>query len=268
MIDYASNPAVNWSTLKYMRESPMLYRYRLSVPREDTPALALGRATHTLVFEPELFDEQYVIWEGGRRAGNAWSDFVDAHPDQTILRTEDADQCAALAEAVRRHPLVQPYLRDGGEFERAIEWTDAQTGLRCKGRPDWLIPDRRILLDLKTCMSIDGRRFGAIAARFQYHAQLAMYRAGVAAALGWEPQRVLIVAVEKDAPYDVGVFELDQDALYAGAEEVAELLRALKVCRETDTWPGRYTEEQALQLPAWMFTDDEEDPESMGLITG
>ena len=50
--NYTDIDAVNWSSLKWMRESPQMYRYRLSVPMEDTPALALGRATHTLVFEP------------------------------------------------------------------------------------------------------------------------------------------------------------------------------------------------------------------------
>lgn len=264
---YNTTDAVNWSTLKYMRESAMLYRYRLTVPTEDKPAFALGRAVHTLVFEPEKFNAEYAIWEGGRRAGKEWDAYKLEHADATILREQDAEMVTELAEAIRRHPLVEPYL-DGGEFERPITWTDAATGLPCKGRPDWLLPERRILLDLKTCICAEGRRFGALSARFGYHCQLAHYRAGVTAALGWEPKRVLIVAAEKDAPHDVSVFELDQEALYFGAEEVAELLRAVKVCRQTGVWPGRYLEEQALQLPAWVTMDDEEDPEAMGLVVG
>ncbi len=261
---YFDIDAVNFSTLKFMRESPLAYRYRLSVPYPDTPALALGRVTHTLVFEPDLFERDYAVWEGGARRGKEWDAFKEAHCDQTIFKPDELDAAVEMAETVRRCPLVQPYL-DGGLFEKAIEWTDSATGLRCKGRPDWLLPDERILLDLKTARSIEGRRFGAAAAAYGYHLQLAMYKAGVTAALGWEPARVIIVAVEKDAPHDCGVFELDQDALYAGAEEVAELLWAVKHFRATNQWPGRYTEEQALQLPQWMFMEDDEDPESFGL---
>lgn len=266
-MNYFDIDAVNWSSLKHMRESAMLYRYRLSVPMKDTEPMALGRAVHTLVFEPEKFNAEYAIWDGGRRAGKEWDAYKLDHADATILREQDAEMVTELAEAIRRHPLVQPYL-DDGEFERAITWTDADTGLLCKAKPDWLLSHRRILLDLKSCVSADARRFGAVAARLGYHCQIAHYRNGVNTALGWEPEHVLIVAAEKDAPHDVSVFELDPEALYFGGEEVAELLRKVKVCRQTSTWPGRYLDEQVLQLPAWVSMDDEEDPEAMGLIVG
>lgn len=266
-MNYADIEAVNWSSLKHMRESAMLYRYRLSVPSEETEPMRLGRAVHTLVFEPAKFNAEYVIWEGGRRAGKEWEAYKAEHVDATILREQDAEMVTELAEAIRRHPLVQPYL-DGGEFERPITWTDPDTGLPCKARPDWLLRSRRALLDLKSCVCAEGRRFGAVAARLGYHCQLAHYKNGVTHGLGWAPEKTLIVAAEKDAPHDVSVFEVGPDELYFGMEEVAELLRKVKVCRQTGIWPGRYLEEQALQLPAWVSMDDEEDPEAMGLVVG
>jgi hypothetical protein len=74
------------------------------------------------------------------------------------------------------------------------------------------------------------------------------------------------VAVEKAAPYDVAVFTLTEDDLHAGHTEVSELLLRLKAHREADQWPGRYTEEQALQLPAWLFSDDDADTDEFGLV--
>lgn len=267
MNEYDTIDAVNWTTLKWMRESPQMYRYRLSVPIEDTPALALGRATHTLVFEPALFAEEYVIWQGGRRAGKEWDAFADAHSDKTILREQDADMVTQLAEAISRHPLVQPYL-DGGEFEWPVTWTDPDTGLTCKARLDWPIPKRRILLDLKTCVSAEAHRFGAAAARLGYHLQMGHYYNACTYGLKWRPEQVLIVAAEKDAPHDVAVFQMSDDDIYLACEEVAELLRKVKVCRQTGVWPGRYLERQALTLPAWVTMDDEEDPEALGLVIG
>jgi len=265
---YFDLPGCNWSSIKWLRESPMMYRYRLDHPQADTPAFALGRATHSLVFEPLTFDRDYVIWEGGTRRGKEWDAFRAEHVDQTIFKPDEIDEAIAMADAVRRHPLVQPYL-EAGRFEVPLQWTDESTGLACKAKPDWLIDDRRILLDLKTCESIHGRRFGSKAARYGYHCQLAHYRAGVQAALGWYPERVLIVAVEKGPPYDVAIFAATFEDLCAGEAEVAELLRMLKACRDADHWPGRYTEEQALQLPAWVtMDDDDDDPESMGLVVG
>ena len=265
---YCAHEAVNWSSLKHMRDSALAYRYRQDVPRDDTPALALGRLTHALVFEPETIDRDYAIWEGGARRGKAWLEFEEANAGRTIFKPDEIDEATQMADAVRRHHLVQPYL-DGGVFESSLFWRDEATGMDCKARPDWLLEDRRILLDLKTARSIDGRRFGAAAASYGYHCQLAHYAAGVLAVHGWLPKRVLIVAVEKDGPHDVAVFELDSDALWAGQEEVKELMERLRQCKMLDKWPGRYQDEQALQLPAWMFLEDEDgDAEALGLVVG
>lgn len=264
-MNYFEHPAVNWSTLKLLRDSALHYRYRLDVPMEEKPVMALGRVVHTLVFEPAQFALEYVIWEGGDRRGKDWAAFKNEHEGKTIFKPAEVDAAVQIADAVRRHPLVQPYLV-GGQFEQPIFWTDEETGLECKGKPDWLQASRLALVDLKTTVSVDGRRFGALASRLGYHCQMAMYREGVDCALGWKPERVCIIAVEREPPYDVAVFQIDNDALEIGLEEVHGLLRQLAVCRASDTWPGRYTEEQALQLPAWVYGSDEEDDiESFGL---
>lgn len=264
---YFEADAVNWSTLKLLRDSPMAYRHALTHKRADTADLAVGRLVHTLALEPEAFERDYAVWEGGRRAGKEWEAFVEANAGRTIFKPDEIEEAVSMANAVRAHALVQPYL-DGGQFEVPLYWDDQATGLRCKARPDWLQADRGVLLDLKTARSIEGRQFGNAAARYGYHCQLAHYAAGVQAALGWTPSEVRIVAVEKTPPHDVAVFVVTEDDLYAGQCEVSELLTRLKAHREADQWPGRYTTEQALQLPAWLFTDDDADADEFGLVIG
>ena len=76
----------------------------------------------------------------------------------------------------------------------------------------------------------------------------------------------LTLAVEKAAPFDVGVFEIDRVSLSIAADEVAELMSKLRQCIDADHWPGRYSEIQALQLPAWVYaSDDDEDDDGFGL---
>lgn len=265
--EYAKVDAVNWSTLKELRESAMHYRHALEIPRADNLALMQGRALHALTFEPATFEENFAIWEEGDRRGAAWQAFKAEHSGKTILKANEIDEVAAMADAVRRHPLVQPYFEDA-EFEQPVVWVDPTSGLRCKARTDWLIPKRRLLLDLKSTRSINGRILGREAARFGYHLQMAHYRNGVHYACDWTPHQVLIVAVEKTAPYDVGVFEVDAQTLEIADVEVTDLLVQLAGHRATDTWPGRYSEIQALQLPAWVYEDDEDDIDGFGLTFG
>ena len=262
---YFDVDAVNWSTLKNMRDSPLAYLHGVENPRQDTAALMIGRAAHSLIFEPHKFTTEFAIYEGGDRRGKAWLEFKAENDGKTILKPDEIDEVVRMAEAVRRHPLVQPYLV-GAQFEQPLFWRDPTTGIRCKARADWIVPG--VLLDFKTCRSVDGRRFGAEAARFGYHLQMAHYRNGVRYALGWMPKKVLLVAAEKTAPYDVGVFEIDSVTMDIAETEVTDLLMKLQAHMQADEWPGRYSEEQALQLPAWVYEDDEADADGSGLTFG
>lgn len=249
--EYAKVDAVNWSTLKLMRDSALAYKHGLGAEREDTMALMLGRAVHTLVFEPQNFTRDYEIYEGGIRRGKEWDAFAAANVGRTIFKPDEIAPAYGMADAVRNHALVRPYFA-GAEFEQPLEWTDAETGLSCKARVDWIITSRRAHIELKSTRSIEARRFGITANVFGYHSQMAHHGNGIRCALGWAPEVRKIIAVESKPPHDVAVFDVSVDDIGIGADEVQMLLLKLKKCRETDKWPGRYETEQALQLPAYI----------------
>jgi exodeoxyribonuclease VIII len=259
---YSKIDAVNWTTLKELRRSPLHYRHRLTTPREDNARLALGRAAHTAVFEPDRFLLDYALFEGERRAGKAWEAFAEQHANRTILKRAEYEQCLAIRNAVREHRVAATYL-ERGAGEKAIRWTDRATGIECKARLDWHSRSRPAIVDLKSTGDIS--KFADISARMLYHCQGAFYQGGLEAVEG-ERFPVVFIAVEKDAPHDVGVFVLDEDALYAGSEEVRYLLERVTTCRQTGRWPGRYDEEQSLRLPTWMFGDEEGDSTGLDLV--
>lgn len=251
---YAKIEAVNWSTLKEMQKSPMHYQHRLAHARVDTAAMAMGRAVHTAVYEPDRFALEYAVFKGARRAGKDWDAFKASHPTETILKVEEYKRCLAIRDAVRSHPVAASYLAEG-TGEQTITWTDKHTGLKCKGRYDWYSSAKQTLVDLKTSKDIGAHRFGATAGRLGYHAQLAFYLDGLAQHVSGDP-RVVIIAVESEAPFDVAVYHLDVDVLYAGREEYRDLLSKVRGCRELGKWPGRFEQEQSLELPAWVFGDE------------
>jgi len=247
--DYLAIDAVNWSLLRHMDASPAHYRHRELEPPPDTPRLALGRAAHTAVLEPEVFDERYAVFDGARRAGKAFDEFEEANIGLTILRRDEYDTCMAVRDAVCAHEVAASLLY--GSSELVYEWTDPDTGIACKARLDHVNADGG-LIELKTTSSVDGRTFELLSARMLYHCQLAFYMR----ALGGGPLPT-IIAVEIEPPHDVAVFELTEEALCVGDARVSELLDQLATCRKTDEWPGRYTETQELSLPPWMMPDDE-----------
>ena len=267
--EYLEIEAVNWSTLKEMRRSALHYRHRVTVPREDTASLRAGRIAHTAVFEPERFATDYALFDhenkGGKvvRNGNVWEEFKKANAHKTIITPAEHAKAMALSAAVRAHPLASPYLQRG-HAEKTIQWTDPETGLRCKGRIDFDSSSKRAIVDLKSSASIAYGPFASTSYRLGYHCQLGFYQWGYKEATG-EDLPVVVIPVEASAPHDVTAFEYSQDCLDTGREEARSLLVKLAHHREKNTWPGQYAEELVLEFPAWVDADDNEDISDLGL---
>ena len=60
-----------------------------------------------------------------------------------------------------------------------------------------------------------------------------------------------MLAVESEAPFDVAVFEVDEDVLLAGDLIVHDLLHKVRECRRRRRWPGRYEFTESLDFPTW-----------------
>ena len=258
--------AVNWSTLKAMRDSPKHYRYGLEHPREDTEALLLGRLTHAMIYEPQAVEVRYVRepnfhrgmnddsarakgYDGGKQAAAAWADTRQAVPADLWMRATD------MAAALNSDPIAGPLVR-GGYAEQLVTWTDSATGIECRGRVDHV---NGCLSDLKTTRSIAPRLFASQAATLGYHAQLAYYADGLAANGIVLVEPPALVVVENVAPYDVAVLELDDDTLAAGRRVYRRCLDRLAECRAADSWPGVSSGERSrLVLPTWAADQPDE----------
>jgi exodeoxyribonuclease VIII len=259
-MDYNAIDAVNASTLKVLyQKSPLHYRYALTHQRTETPAMALGTAVHMAVLEPERFALTYTVrpaWVDARtKEGKAW---IADHAGVAVL-TEDAHETIlAMAQSVVSNEAARRYVV-GGDPERVLIWTDAETGINCKGRCDLVLADGT-LTDLKTAKDISPRGFARAAADFGYAFSMAFYHDGLIAN-GITPPEVVMVAVESAAPHDVAVYRICEDDIDVGREMYRTALTRLAKCRASGRWPGRFDTVQELCLPAWAYP--EEKPETL-----
>jgi hypothetical protein len=234
-----------------MAKSPLQYAHDKTHKREDTVGLACGRAIHTALLEPEKFDAEYIVFPGKTRRGKEWDAFKEEHSGRaTILKATERDAALFAADAARKHADVAAFMKEGVS-EQSFKWLDDVTELTCKCRVDWI---GGVLFDLKSTGDIHERKFGNIAARLMYHGQIAMYSDGAG-----HTGPVYIVAVESDAPYDVSVFEVTADALDAGRELYQGFLKQIVECRKTNVWPGRHTKIVELELPRYVFEDENQE---------
>lgn len=261
---------VNWSLLKLMAKSPAQYRHALTTPRQDTPAFKVGRATHVASLQPERFQGEVVLWDGGTRRGKLWDKFEAEHEGQEILTESEWESVHAMSKAARSDATAAKYL-SGGVGEVSVLWRyeapaiGALPGfaIDCKSRVDFA--QVGALVDLKTCRDASPEGFGRAAWNFKYQCQAAFYVDAWEAATGVRLPYV-IVAVESAAPHIVQVYRLPDELLEAGRQEYRALLGRLHQCQSTATWPGYAEGEVELVPPKWAgFGDESEDASGLGL---
>ena len=247
--EYHADPAVSKSHLDQIARSAYHYWARYLNPDRQTvkptAAMLFGTLVHTAVLEPDELRNRYDLAPDRRtKAGKELAADMEAR-GITPVSAADMDAALAMAGAVRSHQAAAELLRHG-QAEQSFWWDDADTGMRCKCRPDWL--NGATCVDLKTTTDASPAGFAKSCAAFRYHVQADHYLAGLPA------ERFVFIAVEKTYPYAVGVYQLDADAMAHGAELRRQNMRMIADCRAINEWPGYSNAVEPLSLPKWAFT--------------
>jgi exodeoxyribonuclease VIII len=260
---YVRLEGVHATGLKDMHVSPRLYWRRRQAGFPDNDTLRLGRAGHTAVLEPDTFLLNYAVWrksDGKVRNGKKWEAFQAANGNRTILTERQYFTALGMRDAARAHPVARKYLEQRGQAELTIRWVHPRTGVSCVSRID-LLTDA--IIDIKTTKSTAPGKFSSDAARYCYPLQLAFYADAVAAAgLGARPTKIL--AIQNIEPFDVAVFDVDEDVLGVGRDQYENALDKLIECEREKRWPGTAEDgEVKLFLPSWAAQQEEGPDESL-----
>lgn len=86
---------------------------------------------------------------------------------------------------------------------------------------------------------------------YNYAVQAAYY-CDIAEVIDGKKRRFYWVAVEKDAPYAVAVYEASDAMLDYGRREYRKAIELYKECASLDLWPAYSQQIQQLELPAWV----------------
>ena len=258
--EYHALPGLSSTGAKAILRSPAHYRWLVEHPlvRDN---LDLGSAAHGFAlgtgWEIATIPDDALSASGATNTKAAKEFIASARRRGAIpLKSEVVAQAKAIAEAVKAHPVAGA-LFTRGEAEVSMFWTDAETGVDCRGRLDYLRNVARpIVVDLKTCQDANPEHFGRTAVNFGYDVQAAFYSAGYEAITGAVPA-FLHVLVEVEPPHAVSVVQLDDDALYVGRLKARAALERYRDCTAAGVWPAYPTDITPVSLPGWALTDAE-----------
>ncbi|MEN9806177.1 MAG: hypothetical protein RL756_685 [Pseudomonadota bacterium] len=249
--EYLAVPAMSASGIKRFIRSPA--HFKAGSAGIDASAAAVGTATHMAVLEPARFDAEVVVspkFDKRSKAGKAEAEaWAAAHAGRLVIDEETFDAVRRMADAVRAHPAASALLQSGVP-EVSMMWADADTGVACKSRADWLRPDG-LIVDLKTARDASPGGFARAIGQYGYALQAAWYLAGARVVLREEPAGFVFVAVEKDPPHAVGVYALDAASVDAAADRIAGALVRLLDCQRSGHWPAYSSLVETITAPAW-----------------
>lgn len=158
--DYHNDSAVSSSGIKLLLKNP--YKFWWNSPMNpkkekiDTKALRLGRLYHTLLLEPEKFEDEFLVLPKGKliksylkETGLVQEDIEDFN----VIREPDLWPAQKAIETMKQEPFYNKYFKDGGYPEVSIFWYEKELDVMCRARFDRLSAVNAI--DYKTTADVD-----------------------------------------------------------------------------------------------------------------
>lgn len=258
--EYHSDPAVvGHSALVSLLHSPKHYYADLQRGRKVTPAMEFGTALHTQVLEPERFAVEFVVKPKfdlrttvGKENSAAW----DAeNPGKTIISEADKESIEGMFAALCERDDIALKIRNSYR-EKSFFWTDEDTGIECRIRPDLLIFDEitgEIIgaADLKSAQNASKAKFAREIGDRGYDLQAAFYSDAISEALG---RRIpfFLIAVESSYPHGVASYEVGPVTMEVGRKKYRTALQLLQWCRENARWPSyQLGDSEVIEVPSW-----------------
>ena len=257
---YHSSEGISRSKLMLLDKSPYHFWYQtmsgLAPKQESTPAMNIGSAFHTMLLEPAKFQMEFAVApkvdRRTKQGKEEWDIFAASSEGKTILSDDQFSKIGKMVELVSKHEIVTTLL-DEAVFEQSIYWTDKETGLQFKTRPD--IWSSKMVVDLKTTNNASIYSFSRSALEYGYYLQAGM-AFEACKAIGKPFEMFVILACEKEEPHVPAVYIMKDEALKFGIEQFNAYKRKLKGCLDSNKWEGYLVQE--LGVPKYATINEEE----------
>jgi hypothetical protein len=148
---------------------------------------------------------RYKALESEFKASNAKKYIIN-----DVGETESYEALVKMAQSCLSDPVVRAML-SGSDYQESFFWTDAETGVKLKTRPDLSKKKKRIIFDVKTCADASPQGFARQAANLDYPIQAVCQIEG-AKQTGYfdDCDGYFWLAVEKTPPYNYAIYEFQK----------------------------------------------------------
>ena len=216
-------------------------QHRRATPMEETKAMRMGSAIHSLMEGRFELDWVAAPPEMKTRTSKAWNEFAKAcAPDLRPILHAEALVAAEATEALQAHPWVASFMEQGPVLEPSMVYQG------CKLRPDAFghlpgDPSYLCSVNWKTCTMNAFERW-ANSARYNTLPSAGLY-ANVYREVFEEPVVQVYPVVAQEEPYPVQVFILGKDTERLACMDAAHATECIRDAVRTGNWADGYLAE-------------------------
>lgn len=260
--EYFAVPCISKHGLDLINQSGAHYK-KAVIPQ--TAAMLFGSALHCYVLEHEEFSTRFVI-DGNPRSKTKelkeWRADIQASGKKIITQTA-MNHLDNMYHEIFSHDFASIYLDpESGRAEQAAFWIDKSkqiwdrdgvgpTYRLCKCKPDFINDAHDgLVVDLKTAQCAGASKFAKACHSFRYHVQDAFYTDGLRQ-VGQRVLKFVFIAIEKEPPYAIGIYELSENARHLGRQIYKDDLLKYHDFMTRNEWPGYPPELRELELPKY-----------------
>lgn len=247
--EYHAAKAISKSTLDMASKDPLgpIWARECPPDKEKLKTFDFGDAMHAICLEPERLKSEFVTMPKfdlrTNKGKEAKTEFEAENTSSKILSHDDMKKLNLMFESVMAHPQARELIERDGVAERSYFWQDDQTGLDCKCRPDKLILEDNLLIDVKTAPDLN--KFCFSVDEYRYHIQDAWYCDGVGKFYD-NAMRMEFLVIQKTIEigrYPVRVVKLPPEAIEYGRLQYRDELNRYAEFLSRDTAP------ETIELP-------------------
>lgn len=256
--DHHKSEAVGSTLLKtIIKQTPAHYFHAKTHREESTPAQAFGTAIHAAILEPSYYIDRMVVEPkfGGVGSKSAREEWHLMNHGKIILKPDQAQTIEGILKSISNHKQASKLIVEG-HAEESLFWTDQETGVACKTRPDFK-RENHIIINVKSTEDASTEACRKAIGTYSYHIQAAMELDGAEAVYGHKFDQYIYLFCEKSAPFGINCFSLGFESIAEGRALKNQGLEILGRCQKSGIYPA-YDDSQIhpIGLPTWAFKQE------------
>lgn len=199
---------------------------------KETPAMALGTAIHTAIYEPlKFYKQNHFIPKIDRRTKAGKEQYAEELKNaegKKVFDEEIHQLIKTIVENVKKDDLAKKYILGECENSHYLE----HKGIKVRVRPDCINRVAGFISDVKTCQNNSPKAFKSDIYKRAYHLQAAFYMDML------KVNNFKFIAIETNPPYSVQVYTLSEDLIDQGRAAYQQALSDWQLYNETGVITG------------------------------